>query len=73
MGYLHPSMIGTLYASAVFYLSLYLYADNRFEESVTVSEKGIDFLTEYYNQILELLGKIFVYQALCKKTLSHQT
>lgn len=72
MSYLHPSMIGTLYASAVFYLSMYLFADNRFRESVTVSEKGIDFLTEYYNQILELLGKIFVYQALCKKTLSHQ-
>lgn len=64
-GYLHPSMIGALYASATFYLGKFLYTEGRLEESSAVSDKGAKFITQYYNQIIELLGKIVLNQAFC--------
>lgn len=64
-GYLHPSMIGTLYASAAFYLGKFLCSADKLEESLTVSRRGLQFITQYYNQILELLGKIVLNQAFC--------
>lgn len=63
-GYLHTSVIGTLYASATFYLGRYLCMAGRLEESEAVSLKGIQFITRNYNQILELLGKIIMNRAL---------
>lgn len=64
-GYLHPSMIGALYASAAFYLGRFLYTAGRLKESSAVSGKGLQFITKYYNQIIELLGKIVLNQAFC--------
>lgn len=63
-GYLHTSVIGTLYASATFYLGRYLCMAGRLEESEAVSLKGVQFITRNYNQILELLGKIIMNRAL---------
>lgn len=63
-GYLHASVIGSLYASAAFYLGRYLCMAGRLEESEAVSLKGIQFITHHYNQVLELLGKIVMNRAL---------
>lgn len=63
--YLHPSMMGTLYASATFYLGKYYRTAMRIEEASAVCAKGFQFVTEYYNQLLELLGKIIINQAWC--------
>ena len=62
-GYLQPSLIGTLYTSASFYLSKYLCVGKRMKESMEVTDKGISFVTSHYNQILELLGKIYCNKA----------
>ena len=63
-GYLHPSVIGSLYASAAFYLGRYLCMAGRSEESEAVSVKGIQFISRHYNQILELMGKIIINRAI---------
>lgn len=63
-GYLHTSVIGSLYASTAFYLGRYLCMAGRLEESQEISMKGVSFITRHYNQILELLGKIIMNRAL---------
>ena len=62
-GYLQPSLIGTIYTSACFYLSRYLAINNRIDESMIVTDKGIAFVISHYNQIIELLGKIYCNKA----------
>ncbi len=64
-GYLHPSTIGVIYASAVFYLSKSLVSAGRFDEAQTILDKGICYVTRHYNQILELLGKLSLNRSLC--------
>jgi len=64
-GYHHPSLIGTLYASAMFYLTRFLYSADRAAEALPIAEKGMKFITGHYNQIIELLGKIIMNQAAC--------
>ena len=62
-GYLQPSLIGTLYTSACFYLSRYLSISKNLDEGLIVADKGIDFVINHYNQIMELLGKIYCNKA----------
>lgn len=64
-GYYQPSLIGTLYASAVFYQSRFLYSANHFEKACETTDKGLQFITSHYNQIIELLGKIMMNRAAC--------
>lgn len=64
-GYLHPSMIGILYASAVFYLSKSLTSAGRCDETSVMLDNGLHYLTRQYNQILELLGKLLINRSLC--------
>ena len=62
-GYLQPSLIGTIYTSASFYLSRYLTIMDKIDESMEITDKGIDFVVSHYNQIIELLGKIYCNKA----------
>lgn len=64
-GYLHSSTIGAIYASAVFYLGKSLTSAGRIDETPAILDKGIQFVTQHYNQILELFGKILLNRALC--------
>lgn len=63
--YLHPSLVGTLYASCIFYQSRFLYSADRIPEAMNITDKGLQFITSHYNQIIELLGKIMINRAAC--------
>ena len=63
--YHHPSLIGTLYASSIFYQSRFLYSANRTKEACQVTDQGLQFITSHYNQLIELLGKIMINRAAC--------
>jgi len=63
--YLQPSLIGPLYASSTYYLSRFLNTVGDFRRADIVTDKGIAFITGHYNQVIELLGKIFYNKAFC--------
>lgn len=69
--YLQPSLIGSLYASATYYLSRFLNTMGEYERADIVTNKGIAFITGHYNQIIELLGKIFYNKSLCTYALGN--
>ena len=69
-GYLQPSLIGEIYTATTFYLSKYLYIMDMIDESSFVAEKGINFVTNHYNQIIEMLGKICFNKACCSYSLN---
>ncbi len=64
-GYLQPSLVGTLYTCTSFYLSKFLCANGDYKEASVIADKGIAFVTSHYNQIIELLGKIFCNKTFC--------
>lgn len=65
-GYLQPSLIGTLYSSACFYLSKFLRINEEYDESLYVANKGMTFIVKHYNQIIELFGKLQCNNGLCE-------
>ena len=72
-GYLHPSLVGVLYAETCFYYSRFLYSANKISEATEASDKGIQFITKQYNQVIELLGKLAVNRASCAYTHNNNT
>lgn len=64
-GYFQPSLVNVLHATTCFYNSRILYSANKITEAATASDKGIQFITEQYNQIIELLGKLSINRAAC--------